>query len=656
MITILAKIRILSLRNILTSATLKMSSTQGEIGNPISQRNDVHHKKDITKEDSVDATSYHEMRKNAISELKKTQKNPYPHKFHATISLAEFIKKYSSLSSGEHLDDVSVSITGRVHAKRSAGSKLIFYDIRSEDCRLQVMANIRSYKSETEFHDINEIIHLGDIIGCIGSPGKSKLGELSIIPHEIKLLSPCLYQLPHMHYGVKDKETRFRQRYLDLLMNEDVRQRFITRARIINYVRRFLDDLGFLEVETPMMNTIAGGAAAKPFVTYHNDLNMNLYMRVAPELYLKMLIIGGLNRVYELGRVFRNEGIDLTHNPEFTSCEFYMAYADYEDLMTITEDLISGLVKYLFGSYIIKYHPDGAESDEIIVDCTPPFKRINFYDDLAAKLNIKLPLPETFETEETRQFFLKIAAQHGIDCPEPKTTARLLDKLAGEFLEPLCVNPTFLTCHPCIMSPLAKEHRSRPGLTERFELFMLNKELCNAYTELNDPVVQRERFLEQAKDKAAGDAEAMVTDEQFLTALGYGLPPTAGWGLGIDRLTMFLTNTNNIKEVILFPAMKPEANSAAPLNPMSEKPQDNKSSVCVNSYIPAELLSNTENLPDNTVLLDSSNLSPKSSLSPQIKVSPVPTSKTQNSPSQETSETPPSSTGKGGKKKKGRRS
>jgi lysyl-tRNA synthetase class 2 len=439
-------------------------------------------------------------------------------------------------------EDVEVSVAGRVITLRPMG-KALFAHLQDATGKLQIYLR-QDIVGEASFKDFEEIVDPGDLLGVRGRLFRTNTGELTVEVKEWFLLAKSLHPLPEKWHGLKDVEVRYRQRYLDLIANEHARKVFFLRSRLISELRRFLDAKGFLEVETPILQPIASGANAKPFITYHNYLEQNLYLRIAPELYLKRLIVGGINRVYELGKNFRNEGVDTTHNPEFTMLEFYCAYWDYRDLMVFTEELFSYLLNQLVGGLKITCQGKG-------LDFTPPFKRYRYFELLEEK------------TGKDKDFFLRdveglrrLAKEVGVPKAETLTHAKLIDKVFDLLVEDELWGPCFVIDFPKLLSPLAKTHREDPDLVERFELFVAGKEIANAYTELNDPVEQKERFLEQLKEKEMGDEEAMAMDEDFIRALEYGMPPTAGEGIGIDRLVMLLADVDSIREVILFPALR----------------------------------------------------------------------------------------------------
>lgn len=486
--------------------------------------------------------------------------NPYPHKFHVNYDLRNFEKEFGHLKKGEVLKDKVISVGCRIYNVRTSGENLRFYEVAVDGAETQIMATNLENTSSVPFADQHDILRRGDIIGVTGFPGRTSPkrednpGELSIFAQSVQLLAPCLHQIPSEHYGFKDQEERYRNRHLDLIMNKKTVETFKARSNIVKYMRKYFDDHGFYEVETPILLKTAGGATAKPFYTDHNDLKTTLALRIATELPLKQLVIGGIHKVFEIGRQFRNEGIDLTHNPEFTTCEYYEAFADVYDVMDRTEELVEGMVKFVTGGLQTKFTTQTGE--EYNVDWSRPWKRIEMIPALEEACGEKFPPGDQLHTEETNAFLKRMLAKVKVDCTPPLTNARMLDKLVGEFIEETCVNPTFITGHPQMMSPLAKYHRTQKGLCERFEAFVCKKEIVNAYTELNDPFDQRLRFEEQARQKAQGDDEAQPADEAFLTAMEYGLPPTGGWGMGIDRMVMFLTNHYSIKEVLTFPMMK----------------------------------------------------------------------------------------------------
>ncbi|MCA1322100.1 lysine--tRNA ligase [Bacillus tianshenii] len=467
--------------------------------------------------------------------------DPFGTRFERTGDSKQLIAEYGDIEK-EELDtkEISVTIAGRIMTKRGKG-KAGFAHI--QDLTGQIQLYIRKDAVGDDAYETFNSADIGDIVGVTGMIFKTKVGELSIKATSFELLTKALRPLPEKYHGLKDVEQRYRQRYLDLITNPESKETFIARSRIIQSMRRYLDDHGYLEVETPMMHSIAGGASARPFITHHNTLDMTLYMRIAIELHLKRLIVGGLEKVYEIGRVFRNEGVSTRHNPEFTMIELYEAYADYKDIMNLTENLIAHIAKEVLGSTKVMY----ADTE---VDLTPEWKRLHMVD--AVKEATGVDFWQQMTDEEAHA----LAKEHGIQVTEHMQFGHILNEFFEQKVEETLIQPTFIYGHPVEISPLAKKNAEDPRFTDRFELFIVGREHANAFTELNDPIDQKERFEAQLKEKEQGNDEAHEMDHDFIEALEYGMPPTGGLGIGIDRIVMLLTNSPSIRDVLLFPQMR----------------------------------------------------------------------------------------------------
>lgn len=462
---------------------------------------------------------------------------PFGRRFEWTHHAADVDAQFDALSEAE----AKVRMSGRIMAIRGHG-KTCFMDMQDKTGRLQVY--VRKDAIGEENYALIKMMDIGDTVGVTGTIFRTHMGEISIKAESIEMLSKALRPLPEKYHGLKDVEMRYRQRYVDLIVNPEVRDTFVKRSQIIKSVREVLDSHDFLEVETPILNTIAGGAAARPFISYHNTLDMQVYMRIAPELYLKRLIVGGMDRVYELGRVFRNEGIDNRHNPEFTSVEIYQAFADYRDMMDLTEEVVVKTAEKVLGTTKIVY--EGTE-----IELASPWKRISMID--AVKEYSGKDFTNVTDIEEARA----MAKELNVEIEPSFGIGKIINACFEEYVEDKLIQPTFITGHPKEISPLAKSNPENPEITDRFEAYIYGREICNGFTELNDPIDQKERFMKQVEERAAGDEEANMMDEDFVTALEYGLPPTGGLGIGIDRLVMFLTNSSTIRDVLFFPTMKP---------------------------------------------------------------------------------------------------